>query len=174
AGLLASNSKFDKSVTAYREATALFKKLCEELPNLPNHRQMLAKCHTGLAEVFFELGRQHEAGQENLEARTILRQLATDDPKTPGYREELALSLDHRGILLDANHKSAEAEASYREAIQVYDRLVREVPEEPHYGEEMGRALTHLANLERDRKEYSNGVALLDRARPLLDAALRA
>jgi tetratricopeptide (TPR) repeat protein/tRNA A-37 threonylcarbamoyl transferase component Bud32 len=172
--LLAATDQLEPSEATYREAVSVYKKLTEELPNVAVHRRSLGNCYDGLANTLFNLDRFAEAAAEDREAVALLRRLVSEDPKTPATREELAVCLDNLGSALRLLKRPAEAETSHRAAVGIYEALVRDVPEEPHYGEELARALVHVAQTERDRGEYAQALPLLDRARPLLDAALKA
>jgi eukaryotic-like serine/threonine-protein kinase len=172
--LLNGADQREQSVAAYREAIAVFRKLAEELPQKPSHRRTLAMCLGGMANCQQELGKHQEAASADGESITILRGLAKEDPKTPQYREELALGLYNYSVLLAAMKKSTEAEESAHESVRGFEKLVQDVPEEPHYGEELARALVQQAHLLIGHREYASGMRSLDRARPLLEAALKA
>ncbi len=164
----------EQSVAAYREAIAVFRKLAEELPQIPLHRRTLAMCLGALPTSLKEMGKLEEAVTASAESVAILRRLVKEDPKTPQYREELASTLDKHGVHLSAVKKWPDAIASSNEAITVFEKLVQDVPDEPHYGEELARALDNQVALLIDHRDYAKGLLLLDRARPLLAAALKA
>jgi tetratricopeptide (TPR) repeat protein/tRNA A-37 threonylcarbamoyl transferase component Bud32 len=172
--LFAATDQVEQSEATYREAVSVHKKLTEELPNVAAHRRVLGNCYDGLAVCLRGQNRFAEAAAADREAVTLLRRIVSDDPKTPASREELAICLDNLGSSVRKLKRPAEADASHREAVTIYEALVRDIPEEPHYGEELGRALTHLAQAHRDRGDYARALPLLERARPLLDAALKA
>jgi eukaryotic-like serine/threonine-protein kinase len=172
--LLKSVDQREKAEVAYREAVGVFKKLIEERPNVLTHRRTLAKCLSGLSGVLQDGGHLDQAEAEAREAVSLNRGTVSENPKAPGDREELALSLDNLGLILASRNKLADAEAAYLEAARTYEKVAQEVPEEPHYGEELARCLVHTAKLQCDRKEYARAFPLVERARPLLDAALKA
>ncbi len=164
----------EQAIAAFREAIAVYRKLAEELPQIPEYRRTLAICLEAVASTLKDMGKVEESLTTDAEAIAILKQMLKQDPKTPQNSEELANSLDKQGLHFLAVKKSAEAGASFTEAISVYEKLVAAVPDEAHYGEELARALVHQAQFLRERRDYTKSLLLLDRARPLLDAALKA
>jgi eukaryotic-like serine/threonine-protein kinase len=172
--LFARDDHNEQAIAAYREAIAVYRKLAEELPQILVYRRTLAICLEAVAATLNEMGKNEESLTISVESIAILKEMVKQDPKTPQNSEELANSLDKYGIHLLALKKVAEADASFAESVGVYEKLVQAVPDEAHYGEELARALVHQAQILRERRDYAKSMHLLDRARPLLDAALKA
>jgi tetratricopeptide (TPR) repeat protein len=84
--------------------------------------------------------------------------------------------LSHEALaqLREARGQIREAEGSLRDAISLFHKMMTAEPNNIHYGSELANSETTLASLLLKRDEFKEARALLDQARPRIDAALAA
>jgi serine/threonine protein kinase/tetratricopeptide (TPR) repeat protein len=95
-------------------------------------------------------------------------------PSQQQYRQELALCYVQVGITLEEIHRVKDAEAVYLDARAIQEQLVAELPKVPAYHNDLAGTLVNLASLHRQRGELNAAAALLEKAQPHHQAALKA
>jgi tetratricopeptide (TPR) repeat protein len=98
--LLASLGRRDEAEKEYRAALALWEKLAEQFPALPDYRRGLAKSHNNLAKLLADLSRRDEAEKAYRAALTLREKLAEQFPAVPDYTVEMGLGYSDFGNLL--------------------------------------------------------------------------
>jgi tetratricopeptide (TPR) repeat protein len=85
-------------------------------------------------------------------------------------------ALVHRnlGEVDQALGRIGEAEANFRESVALFEKLGAAAPGTPHYGAELAMVQRSLADLLIDRGELAQALALLEKGRPLINAAVSA
>jgi serine/threonine protein kinase len=145
----------DEAVLGYREAIALRRKLMDDFPGVPKHRQDLALYYVLLGQVFENLGQQQERETVFRQALALREKLAADYPDEPDYRFDEALSHFDLGGLLHNQGKYAEAESSYRWALALFDQLMAASPAEAKYRRNMAHTQKGLGNLLKDQRKFA-------------------
>jgi serine/threonine protein kinase len=124
AKLRANLGQRDEAVIGYREAIALRRKLVEDYPGVPQHRQDLALTYDRISYEFGNLGKQQERETALRQALALREKLVADFPDEPEFRFDEAWSHHDLGWLLQNQGKYVEAELSYRRALAIYDQLI--------------------------------------------------
>jgi hypothetical protein len=75
---------------AYGEASALYEKLAEDFPHIPDYRRQLANNQNDLGDLLHAHGRLQEAQKAYLQTASLREQLAEDVPTAPGHWRDLA------------------------------------------------------------------------------------
>src|SRR5207248_1533303 len=90
-----------KKALAYdRQAVALFERLAEDFPGVPDYRHQLARAQAQLGGLLFEAGQPEPAEKAWRTAEALWAKLAADVPAFTDYQVELARSRRELGIVL--------------------------------------------------------------------------
>jgi tetratricopeptide (TPR) repeat protein len=145
----------EEAVLGYQEAIALRRKLMDDFPGVPQHRQDLALTYSLLGHGFFDLGKQQERETALRQALVLREKLATDFPDEPEYRFDEANSHKELGWLLYNRGKYAGAESSYRRALALYDQQRGASPAVAKYRRDMAETHRVLGQLLMDQRKFA-------------------
>jgi eukaryotic-like serine/threonine-protein kinase len=87
-------------------------------------------------------------------------------PDTPAFQAELAVVCNKLGVILMSAGRPDDAATAYRKALPIQEKLVKDHPQVAEYQSSLGATLHNLANLRRNRGEFTEARALLERAVP--------
>ncbi len=173
-GLLAADRRPKEAEAAYRAALDLLKRLADDFPNRADLLRQLALCHHSLGAFLYDTRRPKEAEAPYRAALDRWKQLPKDFPNRATYLHESARSHTNLGNVLYITGRLKEAEAAYRDALPLQEQLVAEFRKVPDYRNALAGTLVSIAMVHSQRREFAAAVALLERARPHHQAALKA
>jgi serine/threonine-protein kinase len=172
--LLFNTGRSQEAEQSLGDALVLYRRLLAEFPGVPSYRQEFATSYNNLGILFRDTNRPKEAYGPLHDAREIRKQLAGEFSAVPEYRRDLARSHNDMGVLLAVTGRPEEADSAYREAISLQKQLVAKFPNVPDHANDLANTMVNLAELLRDRKDFSQARELLEGARLHHEAALRA
>ncbi len=147
--LLVAN-EYSKAETQLRSASALFQKLAEEFPTLPEHRVNLAESQRMLADLFAYGRRYSEAEEAYAKTADLYDHLRAEFPESTDYRmlhsSAEAIRQATRGSRLWSSNP-AQAAVALRRAIDLGTELSRTNPDDPAIRDQLARNHLDLANL---------------------------
>jgi tetratricopeptide (TPR) repeat protein len=135
------------------------------------NQQALADSLTSLGNLLRVTDRQKEAETAHREALAVQETLVRDFPNQPDFRRGLGQIHNNLGNLL-STLRPADAEAPYRAALVLREKLAADFPNVPDDRAAVAATLDNLAKLYRERGDFADGLPLLAKARPHLQAAL--
>jgi serine/threonine protein kinase/tetratricopeptide (TPR) repeat protein len=157
-----------------RQTVTTLRQLVAGYPAVPTYREDLAKSLLGLGLLLTETRRHAEGLAAYREAGALVAQLVTDLPEVVGYRHLQGTIYNNMGLALAETAPAAEAERAYGEALGIREQLAAKYPANPGYQQCLASTLVNLAGLRRAGKDFASARALLERARPFHEAALKA
>jgi tetratricopeptide (TPR) repeat protein len=170
--LLREERKYAEAEELYQRAVKVHEHYLAGSPTTPVFRRELADARHGQAILLAELKKTEDAETAFKGALGLRKKLVEAYPGSAQYRRELAqLCLDY-GLLLRMLDRLDEAEATWDEARNLLERLVRD-PNDAEAHNKLASTLGSLAGLRLRRKDPAGAVALLERARPHHQTALR-
>jgi tetratricopeptide (TPR) repeat protein len=119
--LLAMSGKAAEARVEHQKALALFRKLAEDNPSVPDYRDHAANTDNFLSAVMRQLSRPAEARDHAERALAIREQLVTTHPESANYRAGLAENLLSRGLARRALGDHAGAVSDLRQAVALFD-----------------------------------------------------
>jgi serine/threonine protein kinase len=137
----------EAALADYGTALALFARLAEQFPAVPEYRQSAAKSYHDRGLLLDALGRRNEAENEYHAALALEKRLAEQFPDVPEYRFAVANSHNNLGLLLQNLGRLDESELEYRAALARQEKLVEQFPTMPDYRQELARSRMNLGNL---------------------------
>jgi tetratricopeptide (TPR) repeat protein len=136
-----------------RQAQAIYVKLTDRYPAVPDYRWRLAETYTSLALFFANIGRGLEAEDQCRQSLGLLLRLVADYRNVPSYRYDLAVTQENFGNLLSQMNKALEAEKQFRDALSIVQALVADFKTKSDYAMLLARAHANLAFLQADSKD---------------------
>jgi serine/threonine protein kinase len=171
--LLREEHKYTEAEELYQRAVSVHEQYQLGSPTTPVLRRELADARHGQAILLAELKKTEGAEAAFKGALDLRRKLVEAYPGTAQYRRELARTCLDYGILLSLLDRLDDAEANWDEARNLCERLVRDAPNNPESHNELAETLGRLAGVRLRQKDLAGAVALLERARPHHQTALR-
>jgi serine/threonine protein kinase len=163
-----------EALACYREAVSLLRPLVAKSPKKIRQRVALARVLGAAAGIFMSADRLDEAQAALVEADQLRAELLADDKHVVERIEDLALGKEGLAQVREARGQTRQAEANLRDALSLFEKLMTAEPKNVHYGIERANSETLLANLLQKRDAFQEARALLDQARPRIDAAVAA
>jgi serine/threonine protein kinase len=131
--LFQGQGRLTEAEADYRCARALFARLAEDFPDLPEHWDGLAGSGGNLGTVLHRLDRLDEAERAYRQALAVQERLAQAHAEVPAYTHDRAGLLSNLANLLRDSGKGGEAEELYRQALALQAPLVVRYPADPVY-----------------------------------------
>jgi serine/threonine protein kinase/tetratricopeptide (TPR) repeat protein len=110
-----------------------YQKLVAELPEVPWHREQLARAYWTLGHTLTKAGCPAEAAAARKQAVAFQEQLAGSFPNVPRYRERLVELYRLDMTALSGAWRLAEADETCRKAVEMQQALVAEFPDRTAY-----------------------------------------
>ena len=111
-----------------RKAVAAGEKLVADFPDVPSHRNTLARTYLSLGQVLQAMRKLPDAEKELRKAHDLLRRLVGDFPSVPAYRSNLAYVTSGIGWGFVKQGKPLEAEVALQESRVILEKQVAEYP----------------------------------------------
>jgi tetratricopeptide (TPR) repeat protein len=172
--VLAELKREAQAETAFRHALEIRKGLTDEFPKVLEYRRVLASAHNDLGFLLHRQGKDADAEGSYRQSLELKKRIAAETGRVPGSLRNLASGYNDLGEVLRDLNRPNEAESAWRDALEIWQQLVAESPGVPEYRCRLAVSLIHLARLHNQRGEFEAGAALLDRAGPHLQDALKA
>jgi serine/threonine protein kinase len=171
--VLRTTGPLEDAQAAYDEAVVLLKRLALDYPGRSDFREELGNAHTYLGNLLRDARRPREAEAAYREAIAVRQQLTTELPHRPDLRRDLADShVRLGGVRLP--DRPEEAEEAWQGALAIQEKLAADYPNVSDYQNDLAGTLVNLAFRHNERRDFAAAVALLERARPHHQAALKA
>jgi serine/threonine-protein kinase len=136
-----------RSEEAYLAATALWKQLADEEPDVPARSNDLAGGYNNLAMLYANLEDPIKC-KDNLDKAVALRkQLAERYPQSLEYRENLAASYNNMALYYRGQDQPGRAESALGTAIQLREKLVKDNCQVVQFQQGLAKSLFNLGNL---------------------------
>jgi serine/threonine protein kinase/tetratricopeptide (TPR) repeat protein len=166
--------KSERANQSYQKALALYERLAEDFPSVPDYQQNLLSAYSNWALSLEAVGRVEEARKPLEKSRDLGRRLTDRFTGKPEYQKRLANTYINLGGVLRRLSLHEEAARCSRMAIKISETLVAENPLEIEQRQLLARAYVNLGNdvLDRTPPEPAAGEAAYRRA--LLVLAQRA
>jgi eukaryotic-like serine/threonine-protein kinase len=171
---LAELKKEDEAEKALRQALEIRRKLTDDFPRALAFRYELANAVNDLGYLLTRQGKDAQAEEPYRQALELRKQIVAQAGPVPRYRQELAEGHHNLAHVLRVTHRTEAAESAWREALEVWKQLAEDLPQVPDFQDGLAGTLTNLARLANQRREFDAAVALLEKAGPHLQAALKA
>jgi serine/threonine protein kinase len=154
----------EASIGDSKAARAIFARLADEFPDVPEYRQKLATSDDYLGRSLMQLGKDKEAEAAFRRAISVGDKLADRFPDEPKYRLELSNSLSSLGSLLKSPERLEEREAFHRRALDIREKLAADFPTIPEYRHALAQSHNNLGNLLRAQRKHEEAGAAYRRA----------
>jgi tetratricopeptide (TPR) repeat protein len=171
---LAELGRMEESEKSFRRALEVRKRLMDDFPRVLEYRRELANGSNDLAYLLTLQKKDAEAEEPYRQCLELRKKIVADAGPVPRYRQDLAKAYLTLGNVLLVLRRPDEAESPLREGLRLWQQLVVDLPRGPDFRGGLAGTLTDLARLDNQRQEFAAAVALLDKARPHLQAALKA
>jgi eukaryotic-like serine/threonine-protein kinase len=171
---LAELKREDEAEEAFHQALEIRKKLTDDFPRVLEYRREFAGCCSDLGYLLTRQGKDAAAEEPYRQALELRKKMVAQTGPIPGYRRLLAESYHNLGHVLRVTRRPEEAESALRQALDLWKQLVADSPPVPDLQGGLADTLGALALLHNQRREFNAALALLDEARPYLQAALKA
>jgi serine/threonine-protein kinase len=132
---------------AYLRARALFQKLVQAHPDLPQYQNDLARTHNNLGILLSALGQREQALKEYQQARDLHLKLVQAHPDLPQYQQDLASTHNNLGNLLSVLGQREQALVEYCQARDLFRKLVQAHPDLPRYQQDLASTHNNLGIL---------------------------
>jgi len=159
---------------AFHQALEIRRKLTDDFPSELEFHRELASGANDLGYLFTRQGKNARAEEPYRTALKLRKQVVAQAGAVPGYRKELAESYHNLAHVLQVTHRPEAAESAWRDALDLWKQLTVDRPQVPEYQDGLAGTLTNLAKLANQRREFNASVALLEKAGPHIQDALKA
>jgi tetratricopeptide (TPR) repeat protein len=156
-----------------RQAAALFKKLGDELPGVPDYRYKQATALDSLRLVLLVAGRGPEAEKVDAEVFHLLLKLVKDHGDVPDYKSALARWHEAQAAMLQDTNHLGEAEKTFRDVLALRQELVDAHADQPLFQHDLARAYSNLGELLRLLRRYPEAKDAHQKAVSLTEAVVR-
>jgi tetratricopeptide (TPR) repeat protein len=170
--LLANTGRPSDAQAEYRQTLALFQKLADDNPAVPEYGNAVALCHGSVSDLLLRLGRPAEAQDGYERAVAISEPMVRENPTVPVYRNCLAKGLQGRAMARLALGDSAGAAPDIRRALGIWDGLPARSAQEWFATACCHAALARLAGREASGVSSSAAASEADTAMTLLIKAV--
>jgi serine/threonine protein kinase/tetratricopeptide (TPR) repeat protein len=171
---LAELKREDEAEKAFRKALEIRTKLAADFPRVLEYRRELARCFGNLAYLFARQAKNAAAEEPYRQVLELRRKVVVQAGPAPRNRLELAQAYHDLGHVLRVIHRPEEAEPACRAAVDLWKQLLADLPQVPDFRGGLANTLSDLAMLHNERREFDAALALLEEARPHIQAALQA
>jgi tetratricopeptide (TPR) repeat protein len=173
--LFCRQKKYAQAEKLYREALAIRKQLVESFADRPDFQHDLAFTHNNLGTLLRETNRTAEAEEAFHKALAIRRKLADSISTRADFRQELARVHNNLAqLLVEKKKEFAEAAKLYEIALTLHQQLAEDMPMVWDYQDDLATTLVNVAIMHNHRQQFARAVALVNKARPHHQAALKA
>jgi eukaryotic-like serine/threonine-protein kinase len=167
-----SRSAFDPSRKAYETARNLLRTLVAQNPTDPEYQRDLAKAHSNLGNLLYQI-REDDASQKEYEAaRDLQKNLVAQYPNVPEFEHGLAGTHNNLGILLNDLGEHNAARKEYETAQAIREKLVEKYPIVVQYQIELGGGYCNIGQL-LQRGQPAESLFWYDRAIATLESLHR-
>jgi serine/threonine protein kinase/tetratricopeptide (TPR) repeat protein len=135
---------FTRAVAYSSKAIAIWEQLSQAHPDVPRHRENLARAYDEKAWMLERAGEKDQAREASARATALQEKLITQFPSVPAYRYLAARELLKLGSSL-ADSRPAEAETAFRQALAAWQKLAADFPAADEYTFEFARAQFRFA-----------------------------
>jgi tetratricopeptide (TPR) repeat protein len=174
AGFYYRARQLDKAEELCNEAIQLLKKVSAQQPDIPDHRQELARAYSEHGNIVLALGdpkRSEDARRAWIDGLTIQQQLVKDYPAVPTYRQQLAEMYGNLGVFLQDSRQRRDFLERARKELEA---LKTEFPKIHEYRSQLGVALANLAFAQSEAGLYKEADANMTAAMKLQREAVDA
>jgi serine/threonine protein kinase/tetratricopeptide (TPR) repeat protein len=120
--------RWEGGIAERRKELAVREKLVDDFPTVPQYRDDLAYCHSGLGNCLVRVGQNEEAEQQYRQALAVLAKRQADFPNFGQHLGYLAHAHHWLGNVLMNTNRLEEAEKHLRESLALREQLVVEEP----------------------------------------------
>jgi serine/threonine protein kinase len=147
--MLTTINRVEDAEQAYGHAQQLLEDLVTRYPEVPEYREHLGNCLSGLSQIYKGSGRAQEGVRCCRRAIELQRELVDEFPRDDRYRRDLATSLVHLGLVLEHQGEYVECVQAIDEAIGLQEQLMKASPLQPGYRFDLASTCTDLSRLQR-------------------------
>jgi serine/threonine-protein kinase len=137
----------DEALEQFLRAKTICKKLAGDFPDVPRHRELLARACLGSGILRRSLGQSPEATAEYDLALAELHRLCAADPANLDYRRHQAEVLHNQADLADSLGDWDKALVLYLESIRMRDGLVANRPTDVNFRRDQARGYGYIGDV---------------------------
>jgi serine/threonine protein kinase/tetratricopeptide (TPR) repeat protein len=171
---LAELTRQQEAEDALRHALEVRRKLVDDFPSVLDYRLELASATNNFAYLLTRQGNDAAAEEPYRQVLELRKGIVKQGGPIPENLRELAMSYHNLAWVHRVTGRPKEAESLWRDSLEIWRQLLADLPHVPDYHDGLAGALGNVAKLQNQRGEFAAAAALLESARPHLEAALDA
>ena len=155
---------------AYRRAAEMQKKLVEEFPHEPDHRNDLATTYNDLGTLLQTTGRPDAEVEEAYQSAAKWGDpLVTEFPDRADYRQGVATIHNNLGQLRSRQRRLEDARTEHNRALTLRNQSFQESPDKPEYRQNLAFSYNNRGLVYEDLNRWDDAEADFRQASTLID-----